>query len=953
MKKVGAITILVVFSGFLAPYRAFASGPVTVNESADAIVLSNDYLGRTLQVTDGAVATTQFWNKISHRVYAVSGDEFQLKLTFEQMGADFRNPFALTSKDFRVVDRKVEDVEGGGRRVVFHLALRGPFSEWTGVEVKLVYELKPEDYYTRQWIQVKLVYEPKPEDYYTRQWSHLRTAGKGTCFIDSIWVQKNEWGLATFSHGGFGQPLFTEDLFMGLEYPSSMNTAQGADVTLGSVVGINIPPEGFTSEPAVIGVAAAGGVHRAFMKYVDRIRMAPPQFHIFLNTWDDLRGTLMNAQNVLEVLSQVEQKLLKKYSLSLFSFTLDDGWDGPQELWRIDKERFPNGFQELRSVLKRMDSNLSLWFGPMGGYPYHKSPVTTRADRVGAGIRQGMEINSTGDYLCLAGRNYSRYLRETMVSLIKEYGQNYFKLDGIPFACNQPDHGHPVGVYSREAYVGSVINLVKAVHAANPQAVIDLATGPWLSPWWLRYADTVDYGGGDYGWLEAVPFFTPRQGGISYYDSILYNNYRVKGMEFPMSSLSGCGVAKGKFTFWAGEHESLDDWNDAVISFVGWGNTHATLSLSPALLKPEEWDGLGRSLQYMVRNAHPLLDNGTFVLGDPNRGEPYGLLHFSPEKTILRLRNPFVRPARVTLRLDDQAGFERTDRSFRVEVVYPFREALPGTLRYGDTLDMDLDGYEQRIVELHSVKDDEARVEGVRYSVQSSDDGGVHFIVYAPDGSRFTARLPHASAYEKALADGEKIALASEGNQGTLTLQFGKKGARESEPTYSAPSIQVRGEEGSARSLNISLTVGVPTDFQDSRIAVLLEPWTKSSGMKASPEDDVLTPLTSEGLKAEIHADGKPAAVAVRKGNEGLWYWFTTDVGAGSHALEFNVQLPAEMRGRTKISGWFRGNRLLGKKDLRLTFKAGQRLSVPPGDVLPASSQIERETYAIFEKVVP
>jgi hypothetical protein len=47
----------------------------------------------------------------------------------------------------------------------------------------------------------------------------------------------NEWGVPRFTLGGFGQPLFAEDLFLGLEYPTGLNTTHGAEVKLGSNVG--------------------------------------------------------------------------------------------------------------------------------------------------------------------------------------------------------------------------------------------------------------------------------------------------------------------------------------------------------------------------------------------------------------------------------------------------------------------------------------------------------------------------------------------------------------------------------------------------------------------------------------------------------------------------------------------------------------------------------------------
>ncbi len=162
-----------------------------------------------------------------------------------------------------------------------------------------------------------------------------------------------------------------------------------------------------------------------------------------------------------------------------------------------------------------------------------------------------------------------------------------------------------------------------------------------------------------------------------------------------------------------------------------------------------------------------------------------------------------------------------------------------------------------------------------------------------------------------------------------------KDGARETQPVFSAPEIQMEGQEGSARNLRLSLSVQLPADFQMSTVALLLEPAQKT------PE-----------VKAALLANGKPAAVTVNKGGQGLWYWFTTELGRGSHALEFNLQLPSEMRGGAKVSGWLRAKRPLVAEDLRLRFKPGQRLSPAPEDVLPASSQIERKTYAIFDEFI-
>ena len=479
------LAILILASAISSPALAGQTAVQAVVQG-NRITLSNDYLERVLEITNGTLSSVQFTNRLSHRTYTLWGDEFEIDLSFGQLQHDSESPHPISSRDLKVLNLETLDTPQGGRRILVHFEPRQHVSEDTGLEVTAAYELNPSDFYSRQSLQ-------------------LRITGKGTLFLHAVWPHVNHWAPAQFWTGGIGQPLLSDDVFAGLEYPSSLNTAQTGEVKLGSIVGLNIPPEGFTSEPVVLGVSSAGSVQAAFAQYVRRIRMAPPRLFILYNTWYDLQGRTMTSQKVLERIPVLEESLLRKYSLKLDSFVLDDSWDDKQDLWRVDAQRFPGGLKDIVAALDGLHSRLGIWFGPLGGYG------DDRNLRIESAKRLGMEINSNQEYLCLAGKNYGAYLKDSMLRLIRDYGVNYFKLDGIPFACSEPDHGHPVGIYSREAHVRSVIGLVKSVHAANTQAFIGLATGPWLSPWWLRYADTVDYGGEDYAYLDSVPSFSARQ----------------------------------------------------------------------------------------------------------------------------------------------------------------------------------------------------------------------------------------------------------------------------------------------------------------------------------------------------------------------------------------------------------------------------------------------------------
>lgn len=898
--------ILLLSALALSALSVDAATPVSVHEQGATLSLANDYLERVVEIADGSVRTVRLVNKLSGRTHEVRGDEFEVKLIFERVGYDFggENPLVLTSRDLKVTSHEVHDAPGGGKRAVYHLVLPKSPQEKTGVEATLVYELNPDDYFTRQWIE-------------------LKTTGKGTFFIDSVAVAKNDWRADDFRLGGFGQPLFSDDLFMGLEYPTSINTAEQSSVSLGGIVGLNIPPEGYTSEPAVVGVAAVGRVHQAFMDYVRRIRAVPVRPFITYNSWYDLQHTAMTNDLLLERVSQFRDLLIKKYGVPMQSFLLDDAWDDDQNnIWVPDPHRFPTSFRDLAPALGKIDSHLGLWVGPIGGYDL-------RHYRVDAGRKMGMEITSNGEFLCLAGRNYSRYFRETLVGLVRDFGVNQFKLDGLPFGCNDPNHGHPVGIYSREADLRSLLGTLEALRAQNHEIFLDVTTSTWLSPWWLRWADTIWEGGQDYGYLEGVPTLTERQSSMNYRDVVLYNDFVRHQAQFPMSSLWTQSIIKGTYLELGGKNESLEDWKDHLVNFLGVGSQLNELYITPTLLKPAEWDALGTSLQWAVANAHPLLDNATWVLGDPANREPYGYLHYSPEKTILMLRNPFVRPAVAAVTLNETVGFEPSERAFQAEVTYPYRQVLPGVIHYGDTLRANMEGYEHQIVELRPVAAGEAELVGIRYSVEPAAQGEIAFKVFAPEGANVVAAVAKPTAYESARIDGERAELGAGGDASKLALHFGAKKAHEAQPEFSAPTIRA-GADGTVR---VAVRVQVPADFRESKAALLLE------SSLAAPE-----------VTAEVRDNSKPVSVATVKSPKGTWHWFTVELTPGSHALEFDLHIPAAALDGTQLSGWLRAKRTLVAKDLTLKLGPGETLAAPPKNLLPASTEIEEVTYALFKE---
>ncbi|MEJ2007711.1 MAG: alpha-galactosidase [Acidobacteriota bacterium] len=773
-------------------------------------------------------------------------------------------------------------------------------------------------------IRVDLTYELKPADFFTRQWLRLTTTEKGTYFIDSASVFNDHLSIHHFSQGGFGQPLFGDDLFMGLEYPTSVNTEHRNAISLRRYVGVNIPPGGYTTQPAVIGVAAKDGeVHTAFMDYVRQMRVAPVRPYLLYNSWYDLQRPNVTEKNTIERVQQLNRDLLEKYKLHLNSFVLDDGWDDLDNIWHVNPREFPNGFGSLVAALEGIGSRLGLWFGPIGGY-------SVRSRRIASGRRMGMEISSNGQYLVIAGTKYRRYLRDRMLHFAKEDGVNYYKIDGTVMGSNVPGQGYPLGIYSREADAGALIGILKDLRAADPKVFLNVTTSMWLSPWWLRWADTIWMGGADSGYLSTLPAYAPRQSAISYRDSVLYDDFVRHHVQFPMSSIMTHGIIRGQLNLLGGRNESLQNWDDAIIHYLSVGNMMVELYVTPSLLSPDEWQSLGRSLEWQHANASTLLANSTMVLGDPAQRRSYGFVHSSPKESIVTLRNPYVTPRFVRLKLDRASGFQPWTSADEAEVIYPYRLNLPGTFHYGDTLGIELGAYQQKVIELRPPAPGEAAVQGARYALKSSAAGKVELALYAPEGSTRLIRLSHPQDVCDLLIDGRAVQTSASGIAAAIHVHFGKE-ASESQPSFSAPDYTVKGEQGTAKTWEISLSVDVPRDFSDSKFALLLEP-----------------PANLPGVTATARDHGVSLPVQVENGGHSQWYWFMLRLTPGKHDLAIDLNFPQRARGPVKLSGWLLAHRLLASRTL--TFTAGKATATLSHDLLPHHSQVQAETYALFSR---
>jgi len=389
----------------------------------------------------------------------------------------------------------------------------------------------------------------------------------------------------------------------------------------------------------VFGVAPAGQMRRAFLYYLERERAHPFRPYLHYNSWYDTAWNpfALNETNCLEAIRLCGERLIKAHGVIMDGMVFDDGWDDPKTLWRFHSG-FPNGFKPLAELCRQYHTHLGVWLSPFGGYGEPKE------QRIKFGRAQGYELNATG--FSLAGPKYYAAFREACVGMIRNYGVNHFKFDGI--AAGMAANGGAQYVLDTEA----MQQLMLELRHEDPNLYINLTTGSWPSPFWLRYADSVWRQGGDMGLAGKG---NQQQQWLTYRDQEVYRNIVHKGPLFPLNSLMTQGVAYSRQGMAGDPTFNAAGFKDDVRAFFGSGTGLQELYIQPGKLTAEDWRVLAEAAKWSRANADVLVDTH-WIGGDPGKLQVYGYASWSARKGIVMLRNPDVQP--LDYALDVATAFE-------------------------------------------------------------------------------------------------------------------------------------------------------------------------------------------------------------------------------------------------------------------------------------------------------
>ncbi len=430
-----------------------------------------------------------------------------------------------------------------------------------------------------------------------------------------------------------GAPVVAGNLFFACEHPMAESRVTQSRVTCSLKRGGAIEPGPLTLS-AVIGVVPAGQLRRGFLYYVERERAHPYRPFLHYNSWYDMAwgDRKFDEAQCLRAIEIFGEELIRKRGVTMDSFVFDDGWDDNATLWQFH-DGFPKGFHPLRDKATAYSTAVGTWLSPFGGYG------EARSQRLKYGKEQGFEINRGG--FSLAGPKYYARFHAICEEMVRDYGVNFFKFDGMGTGGQASTEGG--GEYLAD--IEALMRMVGELRETAPDLYVSATTGTWCSPYFLWHADSTWRGAGDMGFAGAG---SKRQQWITYRDKHTYRNVVKPGPLYPLNSLMTQGIAQAVHGSASVLGSDLKEMADEFWSFFGSGTGLQELYIAPQLLDAAQWDLLADAARWARENADIFVDVH-WVGADPGEGQVYGWAAWSPRKGILVLRNPSEAPREITI----------------------------------------------------------------------------------------------------------------------------------------------------------------------------------------------------------------------------------------------------------------------------------------------------------------
>ncbi len=574
-------------------------GAAEFRTQGSTLTLENPHLSMSWRLSDGRMAAVELVDRHANQKIVLAPDLFHLELLGGRVLRS--SEMALTEKPKSARMPGVpKSIQRAGRRAgrtltaAFRDAETGALVKWRGI-------LLDDSRYLRQEVTVAA----GSLDFPLREivlWNFDAPGAKAVGTVK-------------------GSPVVAGTFFLGFEHPLSLTSVAETHVRCSLPRQLPVRAGQSLECSSVIGTTPEGQMRRGFLDYVEDQRAHPFRTFLHYNSWYDLGYfNHYDEAGVLDRIKAFGTELKVKRGAVLDSFLFDDGWDDPSSLWNFHSG-FPHGFTNAAKAAAAYGAGIGVWLSPWGGYGAPKQ------ERVKYGREQGFEIVRDG--FALSGPKYYERFRAVCQRMIADYNVNQFKIDGTGNANSV------VAGSKFDSDFDAAISLIGELRKLSPDLYVNLTTGTYPSPFWLRFADSIWRGGSDHDFAGVGPW---RQKWITYRDANTFRRVVTAGPLYPINSLMLHGL------IYARQAKNLDtdpsgDFRSEIRSYFGTGTQLQEMYVSPELLSIENWDDLAEAARWSRSYAQTLKDNH-WIGGDPAKLEVYGWAAWSPAAGILTLRNP-------------------------------------------------------------------------------------------------------------------------------------------------------------------------------------------------------------------------------------------------------------------------------------------------------------------------
>jgi hypothetical protein len=651
-----AIFTIVVSLLSSAPWGKAVGVDVRIKPGRAAI--SNAFLSLEFSLANNRARMALIKNLRAAKTMAVEGEDFAL---------EFGSGRTAKASDFRLERVKEKSAEPSGKRLVFELRLED-------LRVRMTTEMHAGESWATRWLEIEGGKEQLAGLSLARWRSTAATGPVGPG------KQADTLGFPS----GCGQVVYAQDLFFALAHPGAENFATDGfischipaydELTAGKIV---------RTRKLVIGAGEAGAARHAFFQYVSASRAVPARMIFLVNDWywkDKNRPV-----QALEALVRVK----KESGVPIDSFTLDDGWDFDWDeatgIWRrLNRLRFPGGWEALQAAGRPASIGVSLWFGPIGGYGHRKK-------RIEFARKIGYELN--GDRLCLAGTRYRAHVIESFSNWAAA-GMDYIKVDGFWPNCQKTDHGHPVGPTGAIAQMDALMEVFAAWRRVKPDLQIGYTSGSNPSPFWLQHVDFIWRGGADDSHAGVGEPFDRHN---TFIDICLQAH---RATDVPLSAFVTFDIVQDRIS---GNRDDVFErgawWLAARTSL------HHDWYIQASDLTTQRWRSLAQAAKW-AKSHEKVFQYSRMVGGDPSQGEIYGFSAFDNERGTLALRNPSAEPRRLRstlLALLDLSAAAH-GRAFKLRGAFGETQALEGVHRASAPIVIELPPLATAVLEIERVR---------------------------------------------------------------------------------------------------------------------------------------------------------------------------------------------------------------------------------------------------------